>query len=592
MADKFNLEITVKGDKVATKQLDKVSTSIDKQGKNAKKTSKSLGEYTQTLKKVGLAVGAVGATLLILAKRFAATGDELDKMSLRTGITTEDLSRLGFAAQISGTELNILKDALRFVAKNLDMARQGLGESVRSFEALNVEIVDANGNLRLVKDVLLEVADKISVLTNATERSAFAAQIFGARYGEKLLPLLLQGSKGIKELTDESDRLGITWSKLQSDQAAELTDEITRMQGVLGGITRDIVSEFIPAYISMIEVIKESRSEIALTASVFANLLGFAVTSAATSFNFITGPTGQIGAAAGRFVAGPGPGAVDPISQAEAFGRAAELFTRAAGGAAGRLERLLQAAGFVGPPSIPGAPGVPSRPGIGGGIPSAIETTSQFPLGILPGDTPFGGSAEEFADRINFMNDEMNALLSNVQEKSTALEQALGGSALSIAGNFSNMFANIASGATGAGDAIAGAMLGALGQIATMWGTFLVSAGLGLSFIPGGQSSAGAIPFGAALLALGGTLQGLASSAGRGGRGGGARAIGAGGGGFAGGGGGAIAGPTVIIIQSEGSQRRVSSTLGLKLIGDAVGDQQLTRQIQEIVRTGGALDQR
>ncbi|KKL90083.1 hypothetical protein LCGC14_1908210, partial [marine sediment metagenome] len=48
MADKFNLEITVKGDKVATKQLDKVSTSIDKQGKNAKKTSKSLGEYTQT----------------------------------------------------------------------------------------------------------------------------------------------------------------------------------------------------------------------------------------------------------------------------------------------------------------------------------------------------------------------------------------------------------------------------------------------------------------------------------------------------------------------------------------------------------------
>ncbi len=279
-----------------TRQL---QTAKGKVTSSAQKMSKALNRLG--FKKLGLSVAAAGAAILLAMKKYAAAGDELDKMSLRTGILVEDLSRLGHAAQISGTDIQTMKDALRFVAKNMDLAKRGMGEGAVAFKEIGFKVTDADGKLRKVTDVLFTVADAMAEMENATSRSALAAQIFGQRYGEKLLPMLRLGSLGIRKLMKESDKLGITWNKLQTDQAAKLTDQLTRMQGVIAGIGRDIVSNFVPSFIRMVDVIKNNRRVIIDTLDALGKIAGIggAVANRVRERSFF----GQVGAFAGRTVA-------------------------------------------------------------------------------------------------------------------------------------------------------------------------------------------------------------------------------------------------------------------------------------------------
>ncbi len=251
-----------------TRQL---QTAKNKVTRSAQKMRTALNKVG--FKRMAIAAAAAGAAVVLAMKKFAAAGDELDKMSLRTGIAVEDLSRLGHAAQISGTDIQTMKDALRFVAKNMDLAKRGMGEGAVAFKELGFKVTDANGQLRKVTDVLFTVADSMMAMENATSRSALAAQIFGQRYGEKLLPMLRLGSEGIRELMKDSDKLGITWSKLEADQAAKLTDQLTRMQGVLGGVGRSIVIDLVPAFIRLVDVVRDNKDELTQTAQSLAKIL-------------------------------------------------------------------------------------------------------------------------------------------------------------------------------------------------------------------------------------------------------------------------------------------------------------------------------
>jgi hypothetical protein len=84
---------------------------------------------------------------------------------------------------------------------------------------------------------------------------------------------------------------------------------------------------------------------------------------------------------------------------------------------------------------------------------------------------------------------------------------------MGIGGAFAEMGQALAKGENSLA-AFGKAMLGTLGDIAIQIGTFLFTAGLGYSFIPGFQAAAGSVPLGLALIAFGGFLKGLSGGGG------------------------------------------------------------------------------
>lgn len=135
---------------------------------------------------------------------------------------------------------------------------------------------------------------------------------------------------------------------------------------------------------------------------------------------------------------------------------------------------------------------------------------------------------QETGNRIALLNDELrlselektsgfiDGLGARIQALVPSIQDVGKASTQSLVGGFVKGFSAVG-GALAKGEnafeAFGGAVLGALGDIATQWGQYYLLTGLASQFVPGMQAITGAIPLGIALLALGGFLQAKAGGA-------------------------------------------------------------------------------
>lgn len=205
--------------------------------KGIRSVSRRLAGIGSGLRTVGTAAVAAGtalvATFVSAARSFASAGDEIDKMSRRTGFSAESLSRLGFAAEQSGQSVGQLESVLIGQSRQIRNLERGLSTAVDGFSDLGLEYSDLR-DLDPESQFLL-IADRLSQVEDPTRRAGIAMQVFG-RSGRNLIPLLSEGSAGIRALTDEADRLGITMTETEAIAGADLTDAMNRVRRQLHAV--------------------------------------------------------------------------------------------------------------------------------------------------------------------------------------------------------------------------------------------------------------------------------------------------------------------------------------------------------------------
>jgi len=236
--------------------------------KAEQKTAKSAAVMSAKLAGIGkgmtIAGGVITAAFGAIVTKTTQLGDKLDKMSKRTNISVEQLSALGYAAKISGADLDTVEKSLRYLARGMNDASQGVGEAKEAFEELNISVTDTEGNLRPTMDVLKEAATKLAAMTDETKQVALATDIFGARYGTQLLPMLKEGGDGIEALMEKAKELGIVMSTEAAAKAAEFNDRITDLKESVGGMGRSIGEILIPPLIKFsekaLEIIKKIKA--------------------------------------------------------------------------------------------------------------------------------------------------------------------------------------------------------------------------------------------------------------------------------------------------------------------------------------------
>jgi hypothetical protein len=217
-----------------------LSSGLANAGRQTDDFQNRLGGLTNKLKILGpAAIAAGGAFAIGMVKSVANTADELAKLSARTGVAVEDLSRLQYAAGLSGVSNQTLTASIERLSRGMAEAANGTGEAGKAFEAMGVSVKNQDGSLRSQRDVLQDVAERFQGYADGAEKSALAQRIFG-RSGAQLIPLLNNGAKGLKDMADESDRLGNTISTRTAKSAEEFNDNITRMTTAMGGLARTI----------------------------------------------------------------------------------------------------------------------------------------------------------------------------------------------------------------------------------------------------------------------------------------------------------------------------------------------------------------
>lgn len=215
-------------------------TDMARSAKKAEKSAKDIEKaFTQMGAKIGKAIALVGGPtgLALMIKNSIEAAAELDDLSQKTGIAVESLSRLQYAAGREGVEE--LGASLAKLAKTI-------ATDAELFDALGVSVKNSNGTLRTTEEVLLDLADLFSKSADGTRKAAIAQELFG-KSGAALIPLLNQGKAGIKELTDEADRLGVTISGTTAAAADDLGNSLYSLKGAVKGAVNELTSGLLPS---------------------------------------------------------------------------------------------------------------------------------------------------------------------------------------------------------------------------------------------------------------------------------------------------------------------------------------------------------
>lgn len=188
-------------------------------------------------------VGVLGGVAIGAAFRNAVQqADQLGEIAERAGITAEELSRMGYAAKMSGIELEQLANANRNLGLRLEKNEELFGR-------LGVTTRNADGSYRSTTELIRDLADAFQEMPEGVEQSRIAADLFGAKLGGTMIPLLNRGSEGLRRMEADADALGITIGNETADQAGKFNDQLDRM----GGIMRNLLLNALPVLNTALE---------------------------------------------------------------------------------------------------------------------------------------------------------------------------------------------------------------------------------------------------------------------------------------------------------------------------------------------------
>ena len=101
------------------------------------------------------------AAITAFAKKNLDAADAMSKLSDRTGIAAPRLDQFRKVAELSDTSIESLGRAFPALALNMKTAADtAKGRAFEAFKSLGVSLKGADGGLRAVDDVMLDVSDK------------------------------------------------------------------------------------------------------------------------------------------------------------------------------------------------------------------------------------------------------------------------------------------------------------------------------------------------------------------------------------------------------------------------------------------------
>jgi hypothetical protein len=248
-----------------------LSTDTSKLDSGLKTTSSQLTRtgnaitsgLTQPLLAAGPAIAAAAAGFVsfrTITGAISATqelGLAVAKLSRETGLSSEASSQLLFAFKHFGLGADDASRSIGIFAKKLKgvsdeetgvtTGGKSMGEILAD---IGIKATDASGNIKPMMDILLPLADQFKAMPNGLEKTGLAMQLFG-RSGKDMIPLLNAGSEGLKELSAEADKLGVT---LTGDNVASIkayTFAQRDMNEAIAGVKMQIGMALMPALTSV-----------------------------------------------------------------------------------------------------------------------------------------------------------------------------------------------------------------------------------------------------------------------------------------------------------------------------------------------------
>lgn len=184
------------------------------------------------------------SSLVRMGQAEAEVIDSTSKMAARLGMTYGELAGLSYAGSLADVSLETLAGAATKADVAFVKAATGSATAISAFKSLGLSVgqLDAMSSAERFD----AIAESISRLPTAAERSAAAVKLFG-RAGAQLLPLFSEGAGGIAAARREAEAFGLTLNTVQGKNVEAMNDAFTRAQQAVSGVVQQIVAYLAPA---------------------------------------------------------------------------------------------------------------------------------------------------------------------------------------------------------------------------------------------------------------------------------------------------------------------------------------------------------
>lgn len=209
------------------------------------KTKLSMDAVKKVSAALGLALLATGAAVGAMVKRAADYADKTIKLAQTTGVAVRTLSEMTYVAKLAGVSQDGMAGAMGRLNRNIADAAAGTGDAIRAFDALGINVKNADGTLKSADIVMAEISDKFAGMEDGATKSAIAMMTMG-RSGAQLIPMLNGGARSMQELRNEAALFGNVVDEKTGRAAEQFNDNLTRMGEIASGVGMRMAQAVLP----------------------------------------------------------------------------------------------------------------------------------------------------------------------------------------------------------------------------------------------------------------------------------------------------------------------------------------------------------
>ena len=248
MAMNLDALLRIKADVQGENNIRRLGNSLQGLQGQAKNAALGFNNLKGAVAGFGAAIAgsAIVAGLGAVVKKAIDAGDELFNLQAQTGVTATALISIGNAAKLADVDVGTLGKGLTKLNVNLVKAAEGNEDLARQFQALGVDVKDANGQVVPADKALKQIADRFADMPDGAQKAAAAVALFG-KSGAALIPLLNEGAASMEKFT----------YKVGEDFAArsdQFNDTITELGIKTQGFGLELTDALLPALQSILEV--------------------------------------------------------------------------------------------------------------------------------------------------------------------------------------------------------------------------------------------------------------------------------------------------------------------------------------------------
>jgi hypothetical protein len=211
---------------------------------------------------MGAAIAAaLGPAALGVAIRNSLTlADETYKLAQAVGLSTEQLTRYQYAAGLAGLGNEQFQKGLVKLSTALKEAGDPASEAARAFAQLGISTTSGAVANKDLAGVLELIAERYAATADGVNKTNNATALFGEKL-TKMIPLLNGGKEGLKQLGDESDRVGRTLSTETAQAAERFNDTMEQVKQAHEAVTLGVVQRALPALQMYADKLKAAASD-------------------------------------------------------------------------------------------------------------------------------------------------------------------------------------------------------------------------------------------------------------------------------------------------------------------------------------------